>query len=293
MASPRDDPSAGNDTTGEQRPGTLAEFDKDYRFGKVCGQGTFGSIVRVLHCSTRTVVAGRRYVIPSDVRLQELHGLLEAFGSLRQVVHPRLLAHQRVFVLRDKSKPTIPTSLLLLTEYVGGGELFDNIVECPLYSEQTARSIVQSLLVGLAVLHKAGITHHRLVPTAILLAQKGQFSSLKICDPLLLRTAVGNLLSHRPEIKNSEDNAKALDALSSSYRRSVPGYCAPENYDDPEEVESASAAAAVVGADDMWTVGIIAYTLLCGYQPFTATSLVRVHFCWPLPGCSAVACADA
>uniref|UniRef100_A0A2C9M6Z5 Protein kinase domain-containing protein n=1 Tax=Biomphalaria glabrata TaxID=6526 RepID=A0A2C9M6Z5_BIOGL len=87
-------------------------------------------------------------------------------------------------------------------------------------------------------LHKHDIVHRDLKPENILYENLSQDSKLKICD-FGLSTIVSNKVS--------------LVTLCGT-----PGYCAPEVLKGNNYGKSC----------DMWSVGVIAYILLCGYEPF-------------------------
>lgn len=51
---------------------------------------------------------------------------------------------------------------MLVTELVGGGELFDKIVELGAYSEGDAANIVKQVVEGVKYLHDMGVAHRDL-----------------------------------------------------------------------------------------------------------------------------------
>ena len=263
--------------------GTQQEFSETYRVGKVvCSGGSFGQVVRVLYMPLKQVRIARRLLLDvSGDRVQK--DIAKTFHRLAGIVHPRLLSIKHLFFLPASAVNKPASTLVLTMELAPGGELFDNIVLAPKYTEQEVQSIAQSLLVGLAVLHKAGIAHGRLVPSALLLGEKLKFGSLKICDPLVIRCSVAYLLRD-----SAPERSRKL------VQRSIPGFASPEEYASSEGQNTAqsdtengaasmcaetqdsknSSVSTVVGASDMWAVGVLVYTMLSGFQPFTATTLV-------------------
>ena len=174
--------------------------------------------------------------------------LLAIVHRFAAVSHPRILAVEHLFCVPEQN-------LVMLTmELAGGGEVFDNIVESKLHSELQVQSIVQSLLVGLAVFHGAGMAHGRIDPTALLLGQKLKFETLKIADPMGLRTAVADFCVYQhaaasTENSSTEDRSEsgttpvdeafattipptpATGLLPVLTRRGIPGFTSPEEYD--------------------------------------------------------------
>lgn len=54
-------------------------------------------------------------------------------------------------------------------EYCSGGELFDQIIQRPYYSERDAAAIMKQLLSGVAYCHSKKIVHRDLKPENLLL----------------------------------------------------------------------------------------------------------------------------
>ncbi|XP_043566467.1 calcium/calmodulin-dependent protein kinase type IV isoform X2 [Chiloscyllium plagiosum] len=130
------------------------------------------------------------------------------------------------------------TEINLVLELVTGGELFDRIVEKGYYSEKDAASAVKQVLEAVAYLHENGIVHRDLKPENLLYASPTPDALLKIADFGLSK------------ITEEQVTMKTICG--------TPGYCAPEilrGYAYGPEV-------------DMWSVGVITYILLCGFEPF-------------------------
>ncbi|KAK0057449.1 calcium/calmodulin-dependent protein kinase type IV [Biomphalaria pfeifferi] len=107
-----------------------------------------------------------------------------------------------------------------------------------LVTEEQAALAVRDIISAVDYLHKHDIVHRDLKPENILYENLSQDSKLKICD-FGLSTIVSNKVS--------------LVTLCGT-----PGYCAPEVLKGNNYGKSC----------DMWSVGVIAYILLCGYEPF-------------------------
>ena len=56
----------------------------------------------------------------------------------------------------------------IVTELVGGGELFDKIVQKKFYNENEAREVVKTLVEAVGYCHKLNIAHRDLKPENIL-----------------------------------------------------------------------------------------------------------------------------
>ncbi|GAA5798227.1 hypothetical protein HPULCUR_003627 [Helicostylum pulchrum] len=127
-----------------------------------------------------------------------------------------------------------------------GGELFDRLFERGKFSEKDAVQVIKSVLKGLEYLHSHDIVHRDMKPENLLFKTPESNADLVICDFGIAKT-------------NSKTSA--LETVCGS-----PGYVAPEVLTQK----------GYGSAIDMWAIGVITYTLLCGYQPFQAEDQVEL-----------------
>ncbi|XP_019388018.1 PREDICTED: calcium/calmodulin-dependent protein kinase type IV [Crocodylus porosus] len=151
-------------------------------------------------------------------------------GVLLRLSHPNIIKLKEIF--------ETPTEISLVLELVTGGELFDRIVEKGYYSERDAADAVKQILEAVAYLHANGIVHRDLKPENLLYATPASDAPLKIADFGLSKIV--------------EDQVTMKTVCG------TPGYCAPE-------ILRGCAYGPEV---DMWSLGIITYILLCGFEPF-------------------------
>ena len=135
----------------------------------------------------------------------------------------------------------------------------DLILEKKSFAESQAALIIQKLAKALKYLHSKGIAHRDLKPENVLIMDQNQAaSSVKLCDFDLCSPVQGTVTTPR------------LQSPVGS-----PDYMAPEvvdlflnedniMYDLLEEDEDITYDKRC----DLWSLGVIAYTLLCGYLPF-------------------------
>lgn len=126
----------------------------------------------------------------------------------------------------------------LVQDLMKGGELFNAIVSMHSFSEAQAQRCVLTLLCTLDYCHQRGIVHRDLKPENLLLGERGKLDSIRIAD-------FG--LANQLDISNT-----------------LKSYCGTPGYIAPEIAMNKPYGAAV----DMWSLGVIAYILLCGYHPF-------------------------
>ncbi|KAK5870268.1 hypothetical protein PBY51_024920 [Eleginops maclovinus] len=151
-------------------------------------------------------------------------------GVLLRLSHPNIIQLKDIF--------ETDTDIALVLELVTGGELFDRIVERGYYSERDAAHVIKQILEAVAYLHENGVVHRDLKPENLLYADLSLDAPLKIADFGLSKII---------------DDQVTMKTVCGT-----PGYCAPEilrgNAYGPEV--------------DMWSVGVILYILLCGFEPF-------------------------
>uniref|UniRef100_A0A4W3GUT8 Calcium/calmodulin-dependent protein kinase type IV n=1 Tax=Callorhinchus milii TaxID=7868 RepID=A0A4W3GUT8_CALMI len=151
-------------------------------------------------------------------------------GVLLRLSHPNIIKLKEIF--------ETPAVIILVLELVTGGELFDRIVEKGYYSERDAAHAVNQILEAVEYLHENGVVHRDLKPENLLYADLSPNAALKIADFGLSK------------IVNEQVTMKTVCG--------TPGYCAPEIL----------RGCAYGPGVDMWSVGVITYILLCGFEPF-------------------------
>ncbi|KAF3834753.1 hypothetical protein F7725_027311 [Dissostichus mawsoni] len=139
------------------------------------------------------------------------------------------LHHPNIIQLKDIFETD--TDIALVLELVTGGELFDRIVERGYYSERDAAHVIKQILEAVAYLHENGVVHRDLKPENLLYADLSLDAPLKIADFGLSKII---------------DDQVTMKTVSPEILRG--------NAYGPEV--------------DMWSVGVILYILLCGFEPF-------------------------
>uniref|UniRef100_A0A8C7FBA4 Calcium/calmodulin-dependent protein kinase type IV n=1 Tax=Oncorhynchus kisutch TaxID=8019 RepID=A0A8C7FBA4_ONCKI len=151
-------------------------------------------------------------------------------GVLLRLSHPNIIKLKEIF--------ETPSEISLVLELVTGGELFDRVVEKGFYTERDAADAVKQVLEAVAYLHENGVVHRDLKPENLLYATSAPDAPLKIADFGLSKII---------------DDQVTMKTVCGT-----PGYCAPE-------ILRGCAYGPEV---DMWSVGVITYILLCGFEPF-------------------------
>uniref|UniRef100_A0A5S6R200 Protein kinase domain-containing protein n=1 Tax=Trichuris muris TaxID=70415 RepID=A0A5S6R200_TRIMR len=148
---------------------------------------------------------------------------------LSRLRHPNIV--RLIETVEDKA------NYYLVMDLVTGGELFDRIVAKGSYSEQDASSLIRQVLDGVNYLHENGIVHRDIKPENLLYQTPDPDSRIIITDFGL---------------------SKSVESEVMETACGTPGYVAPEVL-----------AQKPYGREvDVWSIGVIAYILLCGYPPF-------------------------
>ncbi|WJZ93077.1 hypothetical protein VitviT2T_012039 [Vitis vinifera] len=131
-------------------------------------------------------------------------------------------------------------NVYIVMELCRGGELLDRILaRGGKYSEEDAKAVMVQILNVTAFCHLQGVVHRDLKPENFLFISKEENSPLKAID-----------FGLSDYVKPDE---RLNDIVGSAY------YVAPEVLHRSYGTEA-----------DMWSVGVIAYILLCGSRPFWA-----------------------
>lgn len=145
------------------------------------------------------------------------------------------LKHPNIVTLTDTYEDS--DNVYLVMELVNGGELFDRIVAKGSYTERDASKVIKQILQAIDYLHDKNIVHRDLKPENLLYESQSEDSIIKISDFGL---------------------SKVLDSGMMMTACGTPGYVAPEVIAQKPYAKEV----------DLWSIGVISYILLCGYQPF-------------------------
>eukprot|EP00751_Fragilariopsis_kerguelensis_P019148 CAMPEP_0170843550 /NCGR_PEP_ID=MMETSP0734-20130129/6330_1 /TAXON_ID=186038 /ORGANISM="Fragilariopsis kerguelensis, Strain L26-C5" /LENGTH=473 /DNA_ID=CAMNT_0011211751 /DNA_START=190 /DNA_END=1611 /DNA_ORIENTATION=+ len=131
----------------------------------------------------------------------------------------------------------------LVTEKMSGGELYDRIIMKEQYNENEARNVSETLLAALGYCHSRRVAHRDLKPANLLMNNQEDDASIKIAD-----------FGFAKRVRTPK---------SLSTQCGTPQYVAPEVLSGQLYDTQA----------DMWSIGIIIFTLLVGHPPFENDNL--------------------
>lgn len=131
----------------------------------------------------------------------------------------------------------------MVTEKMSGGELYDRIVMKEHYNENEARNVSETLVAALGYCHVRRIAHRDLKPANLLMCDPSDDATIKIAD-----------FGFAKRVRKPK---------SLSTKCGTPQYVAPEVLSGKLYDTQA----------DMWSIGIIIFTLLVGHPPFENDNL--------------------
>mmetsp|Transcript_8928 Transcript_8928/g.16405 ORF Transcript_8928/g.16405 Transcript_8928/m.16405 type:complete len:709 (+) Transcript_8928:15-2141(+) len=219
--------------TTQRRAGNMSKGGKwkamgDYWLGHTLGEGVIGKVKLATHIKTYKQVAIK---FISRKRLQtrrQTENLHREINITMAIQHPNIIKVHDVI-------DTNPHYIGIVMEYVSGGELFQLLEQLAVFSEMEAFLLFHQLCNALAYLHSRGIAHRDLKLENILLDKK--------------------------------HNIKLIDFGLSKYgeaARKMRTLCGTKYYLAPEIVRGEPYDMTC----DVWSLGVILFTMCCGFLPF-------------------------
>ena len=199
-----------------------------YKFGRMIGRGAFGKVNIGLNILTGRIVAIKSFNKQNISNEKAKKKIIYETNLMRGLYHPSVTKILETFET-DKY-------MLIIMEYISGGNLQNFVKKRRKLCEKTARILYRQLIQGIKYIHSKGIVHRDIKLENILLDLN---NIVKICD-----FGVGKLI---------QKGQKLLDQCG------TPVYMAPE----------------IIKGDgyegfpvDVWSSGVALYIMLSGNIPF-------------------------
>ncbi|KAF9076358.1 kinase-like domain-containing protein [Rhodocollybia butyracea] len=227
------------------------------------GDGAFSNVYKALDLKIGQKVAVK------IVRKYELNASQRA-NILKEVQIMRGTNHPSIVKLTSFSES--PEHYFLVLELMEGGELFHQIVKLTYFSENLSRHVIVQVAQGIRYLHEErGVVHRDIKPENLL------FDRIPIVpskNPI-----------HRPYDEEKEDEGEFIPGVGGGgigrvkiadfglskvvWNEETMTPCGTVGYTAPEIVKDERYSKSV----DMWALGCVLYTLLCGFPPFYDESI--------------------
>ena len=199
-----------------------------YKFGRMIGRGAFGKVNIGLNILTGRIVAIKSFNKQNLTNEKAKKKILYETNLMRSLYHPSVTKILETFET-DKY-------MLIIMEYISGGNLQNFVRKRRKLCEKTARILYRQLIQGIKYIHSKGIVHRDIKLENILLDLN---NIVKICD-----FGVGKL---------TEKGQKLSDQ------------CGTPVYMAPEIIKGEGYEGFPV---DIWSSGVALYIMLSGNIPF-------------------------
>ncbi|KAK3507369.1 hypothetical protein QTP70_014810 [Hemibagrus guttatus] len=224
----------------------------NYRLLKTIGKGNFAKVKLARHVLTGREVAVK-IIDKTQLNPTSLQKLFREVRIMKILNHPNIV---KLFEVIETEK-----TLYLIMEYASGGEVFDYLVAHGRMKEKEARAKFRQIVSAVQYCHQKRIVHRDL-KLSIHLSTITSLS-LQLKAENLLLDADMNIKIADFGFSNEFTVGNKLDTFCGS-----PPYAAPElfqgkKYDGPEV--------------DVWSLGVILYTLVSGSLPFDGQNLKELR----------------
>ncbi|CAK5284185.1 unnamed protein product [Mycena citricolor] len=219
----------------------------DYTLSKTLGAGSMGKVKLATHNVTGELYAVKilpraRNSSPQTPKEASKDASREV-RTLREAGLSLLLHHPHVCAMYELI--VHPNHYYMVFEYVNGGQLLDFIISHGRLRESIARKFARQIASALAYCHANNVVHRDLKIENILIDHRGD---IKIIDFGL---------------SNLYDPASHLSTFCGSLYFAAPELLNAKLYTGPEV--------------DIWSFGVVLYTLVCGKVPFEDESMPALH----------------
>lgn len=204
------------------------KFSEFYELGDKIHAGTFAIVNACIHKTSGAKYAVK--VILRDGKPETDEAVLHEVSVMTRLEHKNIVEVLDFFEEADQ--------YYIVMDHMAGGDVFDRILEYKSYTEYDARNLAKVMLETIGYMHSQGIAHRDIKPQNLLLVSKEDNATIKVADFGFAKRV------HTPKSLTS--------------RCGTPSYVAPEILNSLPYDQMC----------DMWSCGVVLYSLLCGYTPF-------------------------
>lgn len=137
-----------------------------YTFVSTIAKGAYGKVYKILKQDTGQLFALK---VISKAKVVAENGVMQA----KQEVSIQKLVGHHPFILDVNHRWQGRKTLYILTDYIGGGELFSLVEQCGSLPENVVRIYVAEVALAVDFLHNAGVVHRDIKATNVLLDDEG------------------------------------------------------------------------------------------------------------------------
>ncbi|KAK9297797.1 hypothetical protein QLX08_008639 [Tetragonisca angustula] len=207
-------------------------LQNSYTFLSVIAKGAYGKVYKIQKQDTGQLFALK---VISKAKVVAENGIMQA----KQEVSIQKLVGHHPFILDCSHRWQGRKTLYILTDYIGGGELFSLIEQCGFLPENIVRIYVAEVALAIDFLHNAGVVHRDIKATNVLLDEEGH--------AVIIDFGLAKWLNH----------AERTNTLCGT-----PEYMAPEIFNREYYGQEV----------DWWSLGVLACFMLTNQYPAGASS---------------------
>ena len=217
----------------EMKKGTIKKIGEYLLFERI-GRGTFSKVIKAIHIPTEQPIAVK--ILEKDKIEDEIdvERIMREIEILKNIDHPHICQTYETF--------STVHNFYLMMELVEGGDLFDYVSDNTFLSEQKACYFFRQLISVIEYLSEMEITHRDIKLENILLDKNKQ--NIKVID-----FGLSNYCSDKELLKSS---------------------CGSPCYASPEMLSGKPYHGICT---DLWSSGIVLYSMLVGSLPFEEQEL--------------------
>ena len=219
----------------------LSNFEEknvgDYTILKTIGEGTFGKVKLGIHKPTNEQVAIKIFEKTKFHSENDISRMKKEILFLKKFNHPNII---RFYEMIEDDE-----NYYMIMEYASKGELLNYILSKKKIAETEAANLYCQLITGIEYIHKNGIAHRDIKPENLLIKENN----------LLVIIDFG--------LSNEYNNEKLL---------STP--CGSPYYAAPEMILGKKYNGLIT---DIWSSGIVLYTMICGRLPFEEKNMDMLY----------------
>ena len=202
-----------------------------YKMGRMIGRGAFGKVNLGLNVLTGRVVAIKSFNKENITNEVSKKKILYETNLMRNLRHPSIT---RILETFESEK-----YMLIIMEYISGGNLQSFVKKRRKLSEKTAKILFKQIMDGIKYIHSQNIVHRDIKLENILIDLN---NNIKICDFGVGKMIKSNILLH--------------------------DQCGTPVYMAPEIIKNEGYVGFPV---DIWSAGVSLYIMLSGNIPFNKT----------------------
>ena len=178
----------------------------------------------------------------------------------------QLSSHRRILQLRDVFWSDCGDMCYMITSLAKGGDLHEKVWRGgPSLDEKAAKAAMQQVLEGVAFMHGKGFVHRDLKLSNIVITTVGSKGSETSATPVEFQIADFGMSKHLSQ----DDGSQGKHTICGS-----PSCVAPEILECPHVCQWSGKKQAQYGKKiDVWSCGVMLFTMLAGKEPFTGKGI--------------------